>query len=98
MEHFLGETAGIFLRLYHQRRHSADQRCLRDSALAMSRQIMRHLSTAGGVADMHGVLESWMRGQRREIVSIVIHVVAAAGLARATMTAPVMGNDPITGI
>src|ERR1700736_3907880 len=36
-----------------------------------------------------------MRGQRREIVSIVIHVVAAAGLARAAMASSVMCDDAI---
>src|SRR5262249_32849126 len=46
-----------------------------------------------GMADMHGVLEVEMGGHRREIVGIVIHVMAAAALARAAVAAAVRGDD-----
>ena len=39
-----------------------------------------------------------MRSQRGEIVGVVVHVVAAAHLRRAAVTAPVMGDDAIATI
>ena len=44
---------------------------------------------------MHRVLEIEMCGQRREVVGVVIHVVAVAGLGGAAMAAPVVGDDAI---
>jgi hypothetical protein len=41
---------------------------------------------------MHGVLEVELRGQRRKVVGVVIHVVAGADLTRAAMAASVMGD------
>jgi hypothetical protein len=45
------------------------------------------------MADMHRILEVEMGGQRREIVGIVVHVVAVGDLARAAVAAPVMRDD-----
>ena len=59
----------------------------------MAGDVVHDFAAAGGMADMHGVLEVEMRRQRREVVGIVIHVVAAADLARAAVAAPVMGDD-----
>ena len=53
---------------------------------------MHDLAAAGRVTDVHGIIEVEMRCQRREIVSIMIHVMAAVGLSRATVPAPIMGN------
>src|SRR5215475_7439988 len=39
-----------------------------------------------------------MRGERGQIVSIVVHVVAGSALVRAAMAAAVMGDDPKTAI
>ena len=65
------------------------------AALAVPRQIVHHLAAAGGMADMHRILQIEMRGQRRQVVGIVIHVMAIAGLGGAAMAAPVMGDDAI---
>jgi hypothetical protein len=56
---------------------------------------MHHFATAGGMADVNGVLQVEMDGHRREIVGVVIHVVAVRHLARAAMPAAVMGDDAI---
>ena len=45
---------------------------------------------------MDGVLQVEMRGDGREVVSVVIHVVAVGYLAGAAMAAAVMGDDPKT--
>ena len=37
-----------------------------------------------------------MCGQRRQVVGVMIHVMAAAGLGGAAMAAPVVGDDPET--
>src|ERR1700732_1808803 len=47
---------------------------------------------------MHRFLEVEVRGQRRQVVGIVIHVMAATGLRRAAMAAAVVGYDAITVI
>jgi hypothetical protein len=47
------------------------------------------------VTDVHGVLEIEMRRQRREVVGVVVHVVAVTGLAGSAMPAPVMRDDAI---
>src|SRR5262245_49406663 len=47
------------------------------------------------MADVNGVLEVEMGGQRREIVGAMIHVVAVGDLRRAAMAAAIMGDDAI---
>ena len=62
----------------------------------MAGEIAHHLAAAGGMADMDRVLQIEMRGHRREVVGIMVDVVAVADLRRAAMPAPVMRDDPIT--
>ena len=95
IEHFFGKAAGIGRRLHHQRRHRADQRSLRHPAFAMPSQIMRHLAAAGGMTNVHGVLQIKMRGQSRKVVGIVIHVMAVARLGGPAVASSVMGDDAI---
>src|SRR6185295_822881 len=64
-------------------------------ALAVTRNVMHHFSAAGRMADMHGVLEVEMRGQRRQVIGIMIHVVAVARLGGTAMSAPVVSDDAI---
>ena len=45
------------------------------------------------MADMHGALEIEMGDNRREIVGVVVHVMAVGHLGRAAMAAPVVGDD-----
>src|ERR1700674_1299912 len=44
---------------------------------------------------MHRPLEVEMCGQRRQVVGVMIHVMAATGLGGAAMAAPVVGYDAI---
>src|SRR5690606_19728528 len=55
----------------------------------------RHLSAAGRVTDMDGVLQVQMLGNSRGVGGVVIHVVPVADLFRTSMPAPVMGDDAI---
>ncbi len=64
----------------------------------MPRQIMHHLAAAGGMADVNRVLQIEMRRDRGQIIGIMIHVVAFAGLAGPAMAAAVMGDHPIAVI
>src|SRR5438270_9868170 len=50
------------------------------------------------MTNMHCVLQIKMRGQRRQIVGIVIHVMAAAGLGGPAVTSSIMSNDAIAVI
>ena len=56
---------------------------------------MHHFAAARRVADMDCILQIEMRGQRREIVGVVVHVVAVTGLGGSAMAAPVVRNDAI---
>jgi hypothetical protein len=85
-------------RLDHQRRNRADERCLRHAIRAMPRDVADYFAAAGRVTDMHGILEVQVRGQRRQVIGIVIHIVTVCRLARASMAAAVMGDDPIAAI
>ena len=98
VEDFLRKAIRIGRCLHHQGRHRADQRRLRHPALAVARQIVRDLAAAGGMADVNGVLQIEMRRDRREIVGIVIHVVAVGHLAGAAVAAAVMRDDAIAVI
>src|SRR5690349_18697628 len=43
---------------------------------------------------MHRPLEIEMCGQRRQVVSVMIHIMSAAGLGGAPVAAPVVGDHP----
>jgi hypothetical protein len=48
------------------------------------------------MADVYRIFQVEMIGDGLQIVGIVIHVVSAAGLSRATMSAPISRNDAET--
>src|SRR5437764_10723693 len=62
----------------------------------MTAKIMHHLAAAGRMADVNRILEVEMIGHGFQIVCIVIHVVSAAGLSGAAMSAPISRNDAET--
>src|SRR5437764_14706769 len=62
----------------------------------MTAKIMHHLAAAGRMADVNRIFQVEMIGHGFQIVCIVIHVVPAAGLSRATMSAPISRNDAET--
>src|SRR5437870_13236282 len=62
----------------------------------MTAEIMHHLAAAGRMADVNRILEVEVIGHRLQIVGIVVHVVSAAGLSRATMSAPISRDDTET--
>src|SRR4029077_12784889 len=95
VEYFLGKTKRIGFCLHHERRHRADQSCLDRPAFAMPSQIVRHLAAAGGMTDMDGVAQVEMRRQSRQVVGIMVHIVAVGSLGRATMSTAIVGDDAI---
>src|SRR5438477_11054706 len=62
----------------------------------MTGEIMHHLAAAGRMPDVNSILEVEMIGDRFQIVGVVVHVVSAAGLSRATMSTPISCNDTET--
>ena len=62
----------------------------------MATQIAHDLTTACRMADVDGVFEVEMLGQCRQIVGVMIHVVAITGLRGATMSAPIVSDNSIT--
>src|ERR1700736_3556528 len=61
----------------------------------MPAQIARHLPAASGMADMDGVCQVEMCRKSRQVVGVVVHIVAVGGLGGATMATAVMGNHAI---
>ena len=61
----------------------------------MPGEVVRHLAAASRVADMNDILQVEMLGHRREIVGVVVHVVAVARLSGPAMAAAIMGDDAI---
>src|SRR5918996_1702069 len=62
----------------------------------MPAEITHHLAAAGRMADVNCILQVEMVGDGFEIVGIVVHVVAVAGLSRTAVAAPINSDDPIT--
>src|SRR5450631_1866263 len=98
VEYLLRQPFGVGRRLYHQRRHRADDGRLRHPAFAVARDVMHNLAATGRVADMDSILEIEMRRHLGEVIGIVIHVVAVADLAGPAVAAAVMSNDAIAVI
>src|SRR5213078_1914868 len=62
----------------------------------MTAEITHYLAAARGMADVNRIFQVEMIGDRLQIIGIVVHVVSAAGLSRATVSAPIRGNDAET--
>src|SRR5436190_24374536 len=62
----------------------------------MTAEIAHYLGAAGRMADVNGIFQVEMFGDGLQIVGIMVHVVSAAGLSRATMSAPISRNDAET--
>ena len=62
----------------------------------MTAEITHYLAAAGRVADVNRIFQVEMIGDGLQIVGIMIHIMAAVGLSRAAVPAPVLGDDPIT--
>src|SRR6202044_1088092 len=61
----------------------------------MPTYITRDLAAAGGMTDMDGILQIEMRRQGCQVICIMIHVVAIAGLAGSPVASSVMCDDAI---
>ena len=61
----------------------------------MAADVACHLSAAGGVPDVDGVMQVKVLSQVGKVVGVVVHVVALAGLCGAAVPAPVMGDHPV---
>ena len=95
VEHLNRQAAGIGRRFQHQRRDGGDQRGLGHPFRAVAADIAGDFAAARGEADQDGALQVERLDKLREVVGIGVHVVAAPGLARAAMSATVMGNAAI---
>src|SRR6266513_2280044 len=62
----------------------------------MTAEITHHLAAARGMADVNRIFQVEMIGDGLQIVGVMVHVVSAAGLSRATMSAPITRNDAET--
>src|SRR5205085_1706780 len=60
-----------------------------------TRQVVHDFAAARGMTDMHRLFEIEMCSQRRQVVGVVIHVVAASSLRGPAMPASVVRDDAI---
>ena len=63
---------------------------------AVTGQIAHHLAAAGGVPDVDGVVRVEVLDDRRQIIGVMIYVVAVTVLGGTTVPTPVGGDDPVT--
>ena len=73
---------------------AADEGRLGDPALAVTGEITDHLAAPRGVSDVDGIVGVGFHGQFREVIGVVVHVVALAGLCRTTVSTAIVGDDP----
>jgi hypothetical protein len=62
----------------------------------MTTDIVRDFAAAHRMPDDNDVLEVQLDDQFSEIVGVLVHIVALPRLVGATMTAAVMGNNPVS--
>src|SRR5512135_565795 len=90
------QTAGIDLRLQHQRWDSAQEHCLGQAGGAVATDVPGHLAATGGVADENRVFQIERFDELREVVRIGVHLVTGPGLARTAMPPTVMRDGAKT--
>src|SRR3984957_11877891 len=61
----------------------------------MPSQIVRHLATPRGMADVDRISQVEMRRESGQVIGIMVHIVAVGGLSRAAVPTAVMGDHPI---
>src|SRR5204862_1065880 len=62
----------------------------------MTGEVTHHLTATGRMADVNCILQFEMIGDGLEIVGVVIHIMAAVGLGRAAVSAPISRDDTET--
>src|SRR3989442_6096219 len=95
IEHLHGRAAWIGRRLEHQRGYGAHQHSLSEALCAVAADVASHLAAAHGMTDQHRLVQIKCVDERRQVVSVVVHVVAVPGLAGSAMAATVMGDGAI---
>ncbi|MDT4834717.1 hypothetical protein FQZ97_683640 [compost metagenome] len=97
VENLEGKAAWICRGLEHDGRHRANQNQLGHAPLhlPMPGDIARRLAATGRMTDMHGVAQIQVLHQRRDVRSVVVHVVAVAHLRGPAVAAPIMRDDAI---
>src|SRR5690606_13420604 len=94
-EQFDRYTVGVVAGAQHEGRDRADQHRLLHPRGAVAADVASHFAAAGGEAD-HGDIAQVERGDhRRQVVGVVVHVVAVPGLAGAAMATAVVGDHAI---
>ncbi len=95
IEHLNGQAAWIGFRLEHQRGYRAHQHGLGQTRGAVAADVASHLAAAGGMADQHRVVQIKCVDERRQVVGVVVQVVAVPGLAGSATAATVMRDGAI---
>ena len=61
----------------------------------MTGNVVHDLTSTGRVTDVNRIMQVEMRCQRSQVVGIMVHVVAIAGLRRAAVSTPVVRDHPV---
>src|SRR5205807_3103755 len=84
------ETFWVSSRLHHDRRYGTDKDRCRHPLRAMASDVARDFASAGGVPDERDVIEVEHFDDRRQIVSVSVHIVSGPSLGRAAMAATIV--------
>src|SRR3989442_596852 len=95
IEHLNGEAAWIGRRLEHQRGYRSHQHGLSEARGPVAADVAGHLAAAGGMAHQHRVVQIERVEERRQVVGVVVQVVAVPGLAGSSTATTVMGDGAI---
>src|SRR5581483_7168099 len=89
------ETAGVGGRLQHQRGDGADKHGLGHAPGAVAADVAGDLAAAGGMADVDRVRQVELLHELRQVIGVGIKVVAVPWLARAAVTAAIVGDAAV---
>ncbi len=62
----------------------------------MAGDIAGHFAATRGMTDVDDTVHTELFDERREVVSVGVHVIAAPGLARSTVAATIMGDAAVS--
>ena len=77
----IGRPPGIFFRLDHDGRHSADQNGLGDSLGAVTADVARDLAASGGVTRPYRLLQVQRLEKSCQVIGVCVHLIAVPGLS-----------------
>jgi len=90
------QSDGIGGSLQHELGNSADEDRFRDPLGAVASDVACHFSSASGVADVNGIGNAEMLGERCQVVGVGVQIVGLPRLRQAAMASTVMRDRRVS--